>query len=184
MAILIPVIVPLFLLLSIIPAYSAVFNIPSGNVTSLMAAINAANANGEENTINLEDGIYTLTASGLPLITSALTITGAGADLASIVRDPGAPSFRIITVWAAGTLNVEGLTLRGGSLPGLGPMNPGGGSLFNEGAVMIMGSSISGDSIGPGGAIRNRGTMTISDSVVTGRSSPLGGGGGISNSGN
>jgi hypothetical protein len=183
MALLIPLFVSLLLFFSIMPAYSAVFNIPSGNVTSLMAAINAANANGEENTIILEDGIYTLTASGLPLITSALTITGAGADFASIVREASAPAFRIIAVSAAGTLTMEGLTLQGGSLPGFG-MNPGGGSLFNEGTVIITGNSISGDSIGPGGAIRNRGTMTISDSVVSGRSSPLGGGGGISNSGN
>ena len=56
-----------------VPAYSAVFNISSGDVTGLIAAINAANANGEENTINLEPGTYTLTGvntelSGLPSI--------------------------------------------------------------------------------------------------------------------
>ena len=46
-----------------VPAYSAVFNISSGayQPTGLIAAINAANANGEENTINLEPGTYTLT---------------------------------------------------------------------------------------------------------------------------
>ena len=44
------------------PSYAAVFNIPSGNVTALIAAINTANANGEENIINLEAGTYTLTA--------------------------------------------------------------------------------------------------------------------------
>ena len=45
----------------------------------LIAAINAANANGQENTINLERGTYSLTAidngtsfigNGLPVITS------------------------------------------------------------------------------------------------------------------
>ena len=50
-----------FLILSV-PAHSAVFNVSSGDVTGLIAAINAANANGEENTINLEAGLYILTS--------------------------------------------------------------------------------------------------------------------------
>jgi hypothetical protein len=54
----------LSLFLSSVPAYSAVFNVSSGDVTGLIAAINAANVNGEENTINLEPGIYTLTVNG------------------------------------------------------------------------------------------------------------------------
>jgi hypothetical protein len=48
--------------LSSVPAYAAVFNVASGDVAGLIAAINAANANGEENTINLTPGTYTLTA--------------------------------------------------------------------------------------------------------------------------
>ena len=74
----------LSLFLSSVPAYAAVFNVASGDVTGLIAAINAANSNGEENTINLEPGTYTLTAidnggrldsNGLPVITSAMTIS-------------------------------------------------------------------------------------------------------------
>jgi hypothetical protein len=78
-----------------VPAYSAVFNISSGDVTGLIAAINAANANGEENTINLEPGTYTLTGvntelSGLPSIQSVMTINGDGAENTIIERHPGA----------------------------------------------------------------------------------------------
>ena len=62
MVILVFIVVLLLLLFSIIPAHSAVFNIPSGNVPALIAAINAANANGEENTIILAFGIYTVIA--------------------------------------------------------------------------------------------------------------------------
>ena len=40
---------------------AAVFQIPAGDVPALIAAINAANANGEQNVINLEAGTYTLT---------------------------------------------------------------------------------------------------------------------------
>ena len=49
----------LSLFLSSVPAYSAVFNVRSGDVTGLIAAVNAANATDEEDTINLEAGIYT-----------------------------------------------------------------------------------------------------------------------------
>jgi hypothetical protein len=92
---------------------AAVFHIPAVDVPSLIAAINAANANGEENTIILEPGTYTLTAvdnrttgpadfepNGLPVITSVLTLKGAGVDLTSIARDANAPSFRIMFVAA------------------------------------------------------------------------------------
>lgn len=94
-----PLTVFLVLLLSAAPAYSAVFKIRSGNVTSLIAAINASNTNGQENTIILAAGIYNLTvvdnsadaANGLPVITSVLTIRGAGAERTTIARDSGAP---------------------------------------------------------------------------------------------
>ena len=43
-------------------ADSAVFNIGPGDVTRLIDAINTANANGEENTINLAAATDTLTA--------------------------------------------------------------------------------------------------------------------------
>jgi hypothetical protein len=75
----------LSLLLSSVPAYSDVFNVSSGDVTGLIAAINAANSNGEENTINLEPGTYTLTLvdnnipdgpNGLPSIIADITING------------------------------------------------------------------------------------------------------------
>ena len=62
-----------------------------GDVACLINAINAANANGEANTIRLAAGIYTLTTvnnntvgpNGLPADTGLLTITGVGAALPS-----------------------------------------------------------------------------------------------------
>jgi hypothetical protein len=99
------------------------FHCGAGDVPCLIAAINQANANSEKNTIRLEAGTYTLTAidngssgnaTGLPVITSPLTITGRGAATTSIERDASAPSFRILRVAAAGTLTLQRLTLRGG----------------------------------------------------------------------
>ena len=61
MATLTPLVVSLFLLLTVIPAYAAVFSIASGNAMALIAAINAANANNDANAINLAAGTYSLT---------------------------------------------------------------------------------------------------------------------------
>jgi hypothetical protein len=104
--------------------HAAKFTCPAGDVACLIDAINTANANGEANTITLEAGTYTLTAvdnttigigpSGLPLVTSALTLRGAGAEATSIARDASSPSFRLVTIAAEGILTFEKLTLQGG----------------------------------------------------------------------
>jgi hypothetical protein len=105
------------------PVHAAEFFCSSGNVTCLIAAINDANQNGEENTINLAAGTYTLTsidngttffnANGLPVITSVMIINGESAETTIIERDPGAPNFRILAVDASGRLTLNGLTIRG-----------------------------------------------------------------------
>jgi hypothetical protein len=147
-----------------------IFHCSAGDVPCLIAAINAANANGETNTIRLKAGTYTLTAvdndlNGLPVITSTLAITGRGAETTIIERDPSAPPFRVLAVAATGTLTLKRLTLRGG----------GGGTFPSTFA-------------GAGAGINNSGTLTLSHCVLTdnrvfGRPPDGGGGGGISNSG-
>ena len=128
----------LYVFISSVPAHSAVFNISSGDVTGLIAAINAANSNGEENTINLERGNYTLTAvqnnadgpNGLPSVIGTLSIIGAEAETTTIERARGFPPFRLLHVAASGRLALEGLTLRGGD----GERDVGGGTEFSLGA--------------------------------------------------
>jgi hypothetical protein len=101
----------MFILLTSHPAQAAVFPIPSGDVAALIAAMNTANGNGEEDTITLEAGTYTLTAvdnetdgpNGLPSVTSPLTIRGGGADTTIIACEASAPPFRILHVAAAGS---------------------------------------------------------------------------------
>jgi hypothetical protein len=127
MATLTLLVVSLFLLFSISPAQSAVFHIPSGNVTALIAAINAANANGEENTINLEAGNYVLTApdnvgNGLPVIVGNIIIRGHGNSRTTIERDRAlgfSPSFRILSIETTGILTLESLAVKRGQ--GTGP---------------------------------------------------------------
>ena len=188
----------LFLFFSSVPAYSGVFNISSGDVAGLIAAINEANANGEENTINLDAGTYTLTAvhntdglaNGLPVITSAVTFHGMGAELTTLARDPAAPRFRILSVAPGGTLILNGLTIRGGNeLSGAGVRNAGTVIITNstvEGnsdeAILSFGdmtinSSTIADNSGVG--ITNGGVMTITNSTIAGNSDN-----GIGNGGN
>jgi Right handed beta helix region len=128
--------------------HGAVFNVAGGDVAGLIAAVDAANANGEADTINLGAGTYTLTSAqapstGLPEVTTEIDIVGAGAASTVVTRDPGAPRFRLIRLAATGKLRIEGLTLSGGSLIALGEF---------------------------GGAIRSEGDLTIVDSTVTGNS--------------
>jgi hypothetical protein len=177
------------------PAQAAVFDIAPGDVTALIAAINAANGNGEENTINLAAGTYTLTAvdndtdgpNGLPSITSALPLTlrGVGAESTIIERGSSAPSFRLLHVAASGTLLLEGLTLRGGA---------GGNAsgILNRGTLTLTHSTVANNMGGrvfvppffesflPGGII-NSGTATLTHSTVANNTG--GNGAGISNGG-
>jgi hypothetical protein len=175
MATLIALIVSLFLLVSTIPAQSAVFNIPSGNVTALIAAINAANTNGEENTINLEPGTYTLTAidngvidsnsNGLPVITGMVNINGNDAPSTVIERDPAAPLFRIFSIASGGKLSVNGVTVRRGG----GFRTQLAGGFNNAGSLAVTRSiieQIDCCDLGDATAIRNTGTLNLSQTLI------------------
>ena len=83
---------------------AATFNCSAGNTTCLIAAITSANSTTEADTITLDDSSYVLTAvnnttdgaTGLPAITSPITIIGRGATHTFITRDDTSPAqFRI-----------------------------------------------------------------------------------------
>src|SRR5215470_16138982 len=104
------------------PVQAATFACTAGDVQCLIASINQANGNSQTNTIQLANGTYTLTMpiggpsgpSGLPQITSTLTILGGNAATVIIERDAAAPDFRILSVAASGDLTIQGVTLRDG----------------------------------------------------------------------
>jgi hypothetical protein len=133
-----------------------------------------ANANGQANTIILKAGTYTLTAvdnitdfpNGLPAITSVLTIKGTTAATTILERDTSAPAFRILRVAAAGTLTLQRLTLRNGSLPPVffisGFFSSGGG-IDNSGTLTLIDCILATNSADHGGGLFNdNGTVTIS----------------------
>jgi hypothetical protein len=152
--------------------HAAEFTCPAGDsgVTCLIAAIHEANANGEENTLRLKAGTYTLTAvdndtdgpNGLPSVTSTLTIQGAGAEATSLERAPSTPSFRLLHVAATGGLTLEGLTIRGG--------NVGfrfGGGLFNRGVLALEHTTVSHNAAEAGGGLfSSGGVVTIARSTI------------------
>jgi Right handed beta helix region len=170
------------------PTHAAEFACGAGDVACLMSAINAANVNGTANTITLAAGLYTLTAvdhntngpTGLPSVTSLLTLRGSGVASTVIERAAGAPQFRLLHVAATGRLTLEGLTLRGGD----DATTNGGGGVHNRGTLTITHSTLSGNtaSSGGGGAIVNiGGTLTITHSTL--RDNTAGTGGAIDNQG-
>jgi hypothetical protein len=169
------------------PTQAAEFSCMAGDVACLSTAINAANANGEENTIALEAGAYTLTAldnmtdgaNGLPSITSTLTITGAGAETTIVERAIDAPRFRIFHVGAAGILTLQGIMIRGGQ-------EEDGGGIFNNGGRLNLNTSTIADSLADfeGGGIFNAdGVVTVTNSTIARNSVGPGGGGGLENAG-
>ena len=159
----------------------AVFNCAGGDVPCLIAAIDAANANPDADTINLAAGTFTLTAvnngfegtaNGLPIISSPITIRGAGAEATIIERDPlpTTPAFRILQVAISAIFTLESLTIRNGFLWSE-PSQPGagGGGIYNGGATTIDDCVIAGnvDYLGSGGdGIRNDNTLTLRGSRV------------------
>ena len=171
-----------------VAAQAAIFNIPDGDMAGLIAAINTANGNGQADAINLASGgTYTLTAvnnsgyygaTGLPVITSPITITGNGATIqrSSAV---GTPDFRMFIVSSAPAyLTLDGVTVRGGTAPSWG-----GGALLNTGGALLKNSTLAENSGGLGGAIFNYcGALTLLNSTISHNTSFSGyGGGGILN---
>jgi parallel beta-helix repeat protein len=160
---------------------AAEFACAAGDAACLISAIHAANANGAANTITLAAGLYTLTTvdnttdgpTGLPSITSALTLRGQGAQSTVIERAAGAPQFRLLHVAATGVLTLEGLTLRGGDVAGLSN----GGGLRNRGTLLVAYSTLRGNTATSGGGISNAGTLAITQSTLRGNTATSVGGG-------
>ena len=174
------------------PALAKTFHCEAGDVACLIAAINTANANGHKNTIELEAGVYTLTAAdnvtpgpngqdgpnGLPSITSTLTIKGTGADATGIARplSSSPPWFRLMHVAASGDLTLQGVTLSGGFCV------CDGAGLYNAGGAVTVTDSVftQNGALGTGGLASTAGTVNIEGSRFSLNGGNQGGPGGLS----
>ena len=149
---------------------STVTNLNDAGPGSLRDAITATPP-GE--TVDFQPGLtgtITLTTGELPL-SKDLTIAGPGPE---VLRVSSHFTSRIFNVGAF-TVTISGLTLADG-LTGL----PGGGAIYNLGALTVIDTVFTGDRTtgnGEGGGIYNDGMLAISDSTVSGNYGDTYGGG-------
>jgi hypothetical protein len=172
---------------------AATLNCPTGDVPCLIAAIDVANANPDPDTINLEAGTYTLSTpagggpfepNGLPVISSPITIQGAGAGATIVHRDAALDLqvpvliFRVLQVSLSGTLTLDSLSVRNGHTE-----EGSGGGILNFGTLTIVDTDVmhNGTELGSGGGISNAGTLHLSGSLVANNGASTAGG--ISNDG-
>jgi hypothetical protein len=168
----------LLLALGQTPALAATINV--GGTCTLIDAVTAANTDtatggctpgAGADTLALPPGsTQTLAAvnnttpygpTGLPVITSALTIS----CNAAAIRRVSAADFRILAVAFGGNLTLQQCTVSGGRLAG-GLV---GGGVYNSGTLNLIGSTISGNAVvNRGGGIYNYGSLTIAGSTVSG----------------
>jgi len=161
----------------------------SGDITCdtdhLIAAIHVANANGVPDTLNLEEGCtYSLTEvnndsdgpTGLPAITSEITINGNGATIKRETWDM--PDFRLFYLADTGNLTLHRLRVTGGRVRGNG------GAIRNNGGTVILADSeIRENNAGSdGGGIDNAGTLLVTNSTIVHNSANTSGDG-LHNSG-
>ncbi len=130
--------------------------------------------------------VVTLTTAELP-ITKGLTITGPGANLLSVQRSAavGTPNFRIFNLSSNISVTLSGLSVTNGNTS-----TSSGGGIRNAGTLALKSVALAGNAAtlgGNGGVIFNNfGTLTITDSTISGNSvssTIAASGGGIFNSG-
>jgi hypothetical protein len=162
-------------------ARAAVLPVPDGDVPGLVAAVDAANATPEPDTIVLPCvaaftlGTAAAGTTGLPPIATAVTIEGNGATIA---RDPAAPPFRLLEVAEGGDLTLRHATIAGGRADG------GGGVLVTDsGRLTVEGGAIRENGCstarcsGGGLLVRDDGAVvTLTEVAVTGNDAAEGGG--------
>ena len=169
---------------------------------SLREAIIAANANGENDVINLPEGVYNLTissggatedaaASGDLDVTEAndLEIRGQGNGAtidASGLPVLGGADHRVFHI-LNGNVTLENVTLTGGNAVGTPNNNPSrGGGLYIEAVatVALVDATVTNNTAASfGGGLLNLGTLTLNRVTINGNVSQVGSGGGIRNQG-
>lgn len=175
--------ITIFVAFPLVTASGAIFNIADGDVDGLKAAIVTANANGEDDTIELAaNGTYTVATidhnfsggTGLPAIESdggrKLRLHGNGASLERSSA-PGTPSFRIFHLDVGADVTLSHLTIANGMLvdPCCGSYSSG-AAIVNAGAALVVDhcnfirNSVSGGYYG--GAISNLGLNSLVATLV------------------
>lgn len=159
----------------------------TGGVCTLRAAVQQANASPDTDRIVVPAGTYALTRvggeqaalSGDLDVTQSVTFDGAGAR--GTVIDQQVTEGVVDVRPGAGSVTIEGLTLRGGDSPGSA-----GAGLANRATVMLVDSAVRENASvrSAGAGIYNAASLTVDRSLIAGNSSgAAAGGGGLYNDG-
>lgn len=165
----------------------AIINARATSAGQLRADCTAGNLSGPDTVSLPNGGDFVLTAphnsqngpTGLPVITSSMTIEGHGATIRRSTAT-GTPDFRILDVDAGATLTIRDTTIRDGRAY----QYYDGGGILSRGNLIIENSTIAGNSGEEGGGIFTN-QATITGSRITGNKACLlnpycwNGGGGI-----
>ena len=153
-------------------AYAATYtvtNLDDDGPGSLRAAINAANGTAANDVINFSiSGTITLTTGGLPIANNgSLTIDGGGNI--SVSSNAGS-SFGVFGLAAGANTTLNGLTITGGAAT-----QPSGAAIdIGTGGTLNLNDSTVTDNHGYYyGAIYNRGTLIITDSLISDNSADI-----------
>jgi RTX calcium-binding nonapeptide repeat (4 copies) len=154
----------------------------SGSGSLRFAVESADNANSSSpQIIHLGPGTYNLTLSpdsNGPGQSGALYVTAQnliieGAGLGQTIINASGLGDRAFNVASGANLTLDGVTVAGGSAG----QNANGGGIFNSGTLTVSDSAISGNSAFVGGGIENDGQLTIINSLISGNTSSRAGGG-------
>lgn len=167
----------------LIPFYT-VLNANDSGGGSLRQAILFANADTGANTITFDPTFFSTPRTislltPLPIFSATagdITITGPGAALATVRRDPGAAStFRVIDSLAP-NVTMTGLTITGGNIAGDGAGIQASGNIFLT-DMAITGNTATGANDGGGIRVNGGGNLLLRNSVVSGNTAGKAGGG-------
>jgi hypothetical protein len=121
---------------------------------------------------------YTITlASTLPILAEIGTVNIAGLGASNLNISGNGGNFCIFSVATGGGLFISGVTISGSNFT-----SGNGGAFNNSGTLTVSNSTISGNSSSFGGGIYNSGTLTVSSSTISGNSATQNGGGIYNNS--
>lgn len=163
----------------------------TSNNSDLLNAITTGNNAGSPYTICLEDSTYTFTSSdnsggyganALPVITGDITIIGNGSV---IERDVTASDFRLFRIENGGSLTLDSLTIQNGVTSGTGASGDG-GAIHNRGTLNLVDTILINNTANvEGGAIYNdtNAVISITDSIISNNTAIADDGGAIDNHG-
>lgn len=168
-------------MVGVTPAHAATFTVSKTADTndgtcnadcSLREAIAAANAAAGADTITLPAGTYTLTLGSELLITSDITINGAGSGTTFIEANAaaGVTTYRVLHN-NGGTVTINGVTIRHGYCNGIcNGLSDNGGGIYNQaGSLTLDASRVSTNyAYLCGGGIYNAATLIIQNGSVIG----------------